>query len=527
MGVVKATKSALESLVKPSGFDVCNGIRGIAVLWVCSTHGINYIKPFWPATGQRLFGLWWPVALPVSGEVGVDLFLVLSGFLIGGALQKETDGEGTPAWGKFCVRRLFRIFPAIASATLATAVADYLADEPAGCPNTVWYTNFFIFNNFPGWGGSETVTCLRQTWSVSLELQLYLATPFLFMMSMRLSSLSNRLSVAGCAVALCAFGWALCCAIRVWGVFHMDLVDHPQSTWWSLFHFYMPTQFRFSTYLAGVAAGVVVVERKKQQAQPLVELTSRSQTIARIVFTTACIVLACSCVFGGDLQAVANHQTTAWYRTHLQAVAVLHVALLRPLIGAAVAVILVFCALGMAPRTARFLGAAAWRPLAGLSYSMYLMQFVGIHLLMKPFMLAVASSGGLDEAPLWVCMLAAYTATVLFILGCIPLALLNYVLVERVGITAGSQVLALLARGTCGQPSSKPAACQDPQDIEAQLSSASSSPEILAEKSMSPTVTEETSFRSSSPRSVGSSLQTWDDSLLPLHSDTDHADVFC
>jgi len=514
--------------VKPSGFDVCNGIRGIAVLWVCSTHGINYIKPFWPATGQRLFGLWWPVALPVSGEVGVDLFLVLSGFLIGSALQREADSTGMPAWGKFCVRRLFRIFPAIASAALATAVADRLSDEPASCPNAVWYSNLFLFNNFPGWGSSEFATCLRQSWSISLELQLYFATPFLFMISIGLSSLSKRLSVARCMVALCALGWAACCGIRLWGVFHMNLVDHPLNTWWTLFHFYQPTQFRFSTYLAGIAAGVMVVERNKQQ-QRVVEMSSSSKkTIASVAFAAACAVLACSCIFGGDLQAVADYQTTAWYRTRLHAVAVLHIAFLRPLIGAAVAVILVLCESDMAPRTARFLGAAAWRPLAGLSYSMYLMQFVGMHLFMKPFMDAVVSAGGLDEAPLWVCMLAAYTAMVLFILSSIPLALLNYLLVERPGIAAGRWVLALPARGGRGSGElTEKAEVRDPEDIEAQASSDTNNPEIVAEKSKSPVATAETSFCSTSPRSAGSSAQTSDSLPLPLASDSNAAAALC
>jgi len=343
------------------------------------------------------------------------------------------------------VRRFFRIFPALLSSVLLTMVADAVRRGPISCPNPKWFTNFFIFNNFPGWGGAETVTCLRQTWSVGLEFQLYIATPFLFMAASALSSLNTRFSTSWWVAALCCVGWVVCCALRLHFVMAMDMVGQPPNIWWSLWHFYQPTQFRFSTYLAGVVAGVFVAgQRASPEVSPMRAPTRWAGCAASVALVLSGAVLASSCVFGGDLQAVADPATTAWYRIHLSWLAVLHEAFLRPLIGAAVACVLSLCTLGHAPRVAHALSLPCWRHVAGLSYSIYLLQNIGFDLLMRPFLVLVAGSMG--TAPLWLSIASAYLAALLFIAGCIPLAYLNYALVEYPGIQLGRLVFERMQR---------------------------------------------------------------------------------
>jgi len=127
-------------------------------------------------------------------------------------------------------------------------------------------------------------------------------------------------------------------------------------------------------------------------------------------------------------------------------VAILHAAALRPLVGVSVASLLLLCALGHAPKAARFLGCELWRPLAGLSYSMYLLQFIVMRQLEKPFLVYVAP-GLPDDAPLWLVAVVAYVAAALLIVGCLPLALLNYTFVERPGVKVGKWVVARLTQG--------------------------------------------------------------------------------
>jgi peptidoglycan/LPS O-acetylase OafA/YrhL len=81
-----------------------DGLRAIAVLAVVAYH----------------FGL---PGVP-GGFVGVDVFFVLSGFLIGGLLWREQEATGRIALGAFYLRRIRRLAPAfVAMALVSAAVA--------------------------------------------------------------------------------------------------------------------------------------------------------------------------------------------------------------------------------------------------------------------------------------------------------------------------------------------------------------------------------------------------------------------
>ena len=81
---------------------VLDGIRGLAILTVIFYHARNQMKPEggFDATWSALFSVGW---------CGVDLFFVLSGFLITGILlDAKQDPKCIP---KFFMRRVLRIFP--------------------------------------------------------------------------------------------------------------------------------------------------------------------------------------------------------------------------------------------------------------------------------------------------------------------------------------------------------------------------------------------------------------------------------
>jgi peptidoglycan/LPS O-acetylase OafA/YrhL len=79
-----------------------DGLRGIAILLVLLWHGVFQIQPQSTSTARLL-------SLGSLSWSGVDLFFVLSGFLIGGILLDEKD---SPRYFKtFYVRRAYRILP--------------------------------------------------------------------------------------------------------------------------------------------------------------------------------------------------------------------------------------------------------------------------------------------------------------------------------------------------------------------------------------------------------------------------------
>jgi peptidoglycan/LPS O-acetylase OafA/YrhL len=108
---------------RPVRIAALDGLRGIAIILVLLWHTLTDTQPG-PEPVSRLFSL-----LRLSWS-GVDLFFVLSGFLIGGILL---DAESSPRYFKtFYVRRAYRILPVygIAVAIYALRYLHFFRCEP-------------------------------------------------------------------------------------------------------------------------------------------------------------------------------------------------------------------------------------------------------------------------------------------------------------------------------------------------------------------------------------------------------------
>ena len=134
-------------------------MRAAAVLLVIVRH-IRYA----PNTSGVLSAL--ARSLALGGWVGVDLFLVLSGFLISGLLFSEQRQTGSISFRRFFIRRAFKILPPF---YFLCGVAVILKVEPD--PQKVLNDLFFVQNYFQGmW---------LHTWSLALEEHFYLLLPWL------------------------------------------------------------------------------------------------------------------------------------------------------------------------------------------------------------------------------------------------------------------------------------------------------------------------------------------------------------
>lgn len=154
------------------------GLRGIAILMVTIHH-------FWPGSGV-FFAQWSPVAH--LGWIGVDLFFVISGFLIGGILLDTRHEAGY--FRNFYARRVLRIFPLYYALVLSLFVVVPLAQSllhdvayrdtefvrESGSP--LWYL-LFAGNLRESITGTEPAYLLAPLWSISIEEQFYLLCPLL------------------------------------------------------------------------------------------------------------------------------------------------------------------------------------------------------------------------------------------------------------------------------------------------------------------------------------------------------------
>jgi peptidoglycan/LPS O-acetylase OafA/YrhL len=140
-----------------------DALRAIAVLLVLCTHWAN---PEFSQAGGHVSEVEWLTRLPMFyyGWAGVDLFFVLSGFLIGAQLWREIEQRGTVDYSTFFLRRSYRIWPLYFAMLIYYSVASDRIH-----PRLVDW--FFLSNYWPGG--------VARGWSLSTEEQFYLAAPLL------------------------------------------------------------------------------------------------------------------------------------------------------------------------------------------------------------------------------------------------------------------------------------------------------------------------------------------------------------
>ena len=143
-----------------------DGMRGLAIGLVLLYHG-------WVFTGASDLGAAIDRARSI-GWAGVDVFFVLSGFLITGILLETR--RAPRYWRDFLVRRGLRIFPLYYAVLLLLAAASRFIAVPA--LDHLWI-NFLYLTNFAiaVWG--ENRVPLDIAWSLAIEEQFYLLYPWL------------------------------------------------------------------------------------------------------------------------------------------------------------------------------------------------------------------------------------------------------------------------------------------------------------------------------------------------------------
>jgi peptidoglycan/LPS O-acetylase OafA/YrhL len=141
-----------------------------------------------------------------GGYVGVDVFFVLSGFLITGLLLAEARKTGSVSLLGFYVRRARRILPAAMLTLVATDIAAYLLVNFVRARETVddslhaaaFAANFhFAAQGFDYFAQSEPPSPLLHYWSLSVEEQFYLVWPLLLSLTLFGIAWVKRRSLAG------------------------------------------------------------------------------------------------------------------------------------------------------------------------------------------------------------------------------------------------------------------------------------------------------------------------------------------
>jgi peptidoglycan/LPS O-acetylase OafA/YrhL len=335
-------------LVPPAGhLRPLDGLRALSILWVVLFHAAWYSLGHVPL-GTYFAELLSPWMLPFwRGDFGVDVFFVLSGFLIAGILVDERVRTGRLRLGLFYARRLLRLWPA-----LVAAVAVDVALTPVE-PLRAWANLLYVSNFLPvlrarmGW-----------TWSLSIEEQFYLVCPWLVLAVMRLPPRVRLLPLAAIALGLCAIAaWV----VQRGGYHAFDaeiVINRPLLLWARAFDdLYTKPWMRAGPLLAGVSAALVYRMPAAMQA-----LGRRKAGPALGLLVALALGAACT-----EWRLVA---------TAPRAVEIGYLASFRTLFGVSVAYVILL-SLSEHPfgrGLARLLSARVLYPFSQLAYAAYLLN---------------------------------------------------------------------------------------------------------------------------------------------------------
>ncbi len=129
----------------------------------------------------------WPDAIP-GGYVGVDVFFVISGYLIVGSLAREAERTGTVSLLAFYTRRVRRLLPAATAVLLCVFAAMFLWLPEARWQDTVsqiaasalYVENWFLgFSAVDYLAAENAASPVQHYWSLSIEEQFYIVWPLL------------------------------------------------------------------------------------------------------------------------------------------------------------------------------------------------------------------------------------------------------------------------------------------------------------------------------------------------------------
>ncbi|MCF8540212.1 MAG: acyltransferase [Aurantimicrobium sp.] len=195
------------------------GLRAIAVILVIMDH--------LPGIGR----------MP-GGFVGVDVFFVISGFVITSMMQKSLNARSTIRgyYFPFIVRRVIRLVPAMSVMIALTLGLSLIFAPPvevwgiikAGAWSEIFGSNFFFLSNFQSYWNPELLrNPLLHTWSLGVEFQTYLLFPLimfgLFVAKRKAKTFAKWAVLAVSILSLCSV--ALFCYLLVFRAYPLFGLD--------------------------------------------------------------------------------------------------------------------------------------------------------------------------------------------------------------------------------------------------------------------------------------------------------------
>lgn len=242
-----------------------DGLRSLGMFNVLCAH-LVFVQPI----------LRYPASL-----MPVDMFFVMSGYLITTLLLLERDSTGRVSLRAFYIRRFARIYPLVVVIVAVMIVCRLVAPDSQATPSWWFITGaMFYFSNFVAiFNGADAKNAWVSLWSLSIEEQFYAIWPVVLLFTMGAARRLRR-PLALLAVAVVAM-WTL----RSWTLYRstrsfpedpsrhlLELVDA-----WRLFDF--STFYRPDGILIGAALALILADPERRLARFVTAVAHRGRFV--------------------------------------------------------------------------------------------------------------------------------------------------------------------------------------------------------------------------------------------------------
>ena len=250
-----------------------------------------------------------------GGFLGVEVFFVISGFLITTLMLEERTSTGRVSLRGFWLRRFRRLMPALLTMLIVTLVAVTFVWTSAAAdfrrdviPSLLYVSNWWqIFGVDVPYFGTGSLPVLRHLWSLAVEEQWYLLWPLVFVACIGRQHV-RRLSLGVAAAVV---------SLIVMGMTAFAFVPDDEAR---INLLYLGTHTRSSGILAGAALALLWSPKDQQ---------SRTRRLANVVMTGAALA---ALVLVGFLTAVLHVEDEMLYRGGLAATSIATVVLIMAVI---------------------------------------------------------------------------------------------------------------------------------------------------------------------------------------------------
>ena len=380
-------------------FAQVDGLRAIAILWTFAFHIVLLFAEFIPqAETEALFGrsnLRWLL----HGHFGVDIFFIISGFLIGDLLISEVERTQSLRFLRFYVRRTIRLAPLYYLIIGAVFLFGLLTGDPKLQISQAWANLIYVNNFLP-----DLKQFMPWTWSLAVEEQFYLLCPLLILVLFR-KKINPLWAILGLIVV--GFLINILLGLSAGGSFYFiihPLLNPADTTEFAKYYdlLYDKLYTRYAALLMGVLIAYLI-----RRPAFLKAISSNRNAILICLAAIAFTYPVLASIDYSDWKTPVGYMYMATYRYWFS-------------IGIALVLALTYSDSGIGKWLAKFLSLKFWYPIAQISYSVYLIQ---------PIVIFVAIRGWYHGQPVGfgdIMYIGAISALVIF---CISILL--YAFIEK------------------------------------------------------------------------------------------------